>query len=78
MRMSMSTTSGLVARAALTASRPSPASATTSISPGGLEHGAKAGPHQRLVVGDEQAELGHQRRARSAVGMRARTRYPLP
>ena len=36
--------------------------------PGGLEHGAKAGPHQRLVVGDQDAQLAHRSK-----GSRARS-----
>ena len=76
MRMSISTTSGACASAAATASSPVPASATTSIDAGRLEHRLEAGAHHRLVVGDDDAQPAHAARRRRAAT--ARTSKPRP
>ena len=65
--MSMSTTSGLCFSAALTASAPSAASATTGI-PAAAEDHPESGADQGLIVGD------HHRGLRGYVGQRHRAR----
>ena len=92
MRMSISTTSGsqLGARARRPRA-PSPASPTTSMSGCALEDHAEPAPHQRLVVGDEDADHVTRRpsgsrawtakpppRARAAAQLAAVERDPLP
>ena len=51
-RTSISTTSGRCSRASATASSPSAASATTSMSVLAVEQRAEARAHERLVVGE--------------------------
>ena len=65
--MSISTTSGLVARAAATASQPVAGLGHDLHLARCLEHGTEARSHQRLVVGDQQADLGHRLTAPAAM-----------
>ena len=73
-RMSISTTSGRARRASSTASAPSAASPTTSMSGCGVQQRAEAGADQRLVVGEQDAR--HERARARASGSVASTRQP--
>ena len=73
-RMSMSTTSGLVSLASWTASAPVPASPVTSMRVSADQH-PQPGAYQRLVVGEHDPD-GH--RAGAGSGSRAATRKPPP
>ena len=56
MRMSMTIRSARADRASSTASRPVPASATTSMSRGRLDEHREGGPYEVLVVGEQYAD----------------------